>query len=371
MRRIIITGGHLTPALAVIDELIKRGGWEILFIGRKYAVEGDKTPSIEAQIVPKRGILFVSINAGRVQRHFTRYTILALLKIPLGFFQALYCLIRFKPNLILSFGGYVSVPVVLAGWLLRIPAVTHEQTTVQGLATKVNTHFAEKIAVSWPQTLVGFPRQKAVLTGNPIREEIFKVNEKLWRTLNFKKGLPFILVTGGNQGSHVINQAIKEALPQLVKKYNLFHQCGYIAIFGDYDQLLKARERLPLKLRKRYHFKKYVTGEEWSTLLRKVDLVISRSGANIITELAALGKPAILIPLPWLYQDEQTKNAQLLTQAGIAEILPQKKLSAKTLSRLIDKTMVNLDRYKKNGARAKKLVKLDAAKRIVDLIEKL
>lgn len=371
MRRIIITGGHLTPALAVIDELIRRGSWEILFIGRKYAVEGDRTPPIEAQIIPKRGIWFVAINAGRVQRFFTRYTILALLKIPLGFFQAFYHLIRFKPNVILSFGGYVSVPVVFAGWLLGIPALTHEQTAVQGLATKVNTLFAKKIAVSWPKTLDQFPAKKAVLTGNPIRGEIFIVNEKLWRTLNFEKDLPFILVTGGNQGSHVINQAVKGALPQLVKKYNLFHQCGHVAIFGDYEQLLKAQKKLSPKLKRRYHFKKYVTGKEWSTLLGKADLVVSRAGANIISELAALGKPAILIPLPWLYQDEQTKNAQMLTRIGIAKILPQKKLSTKTLSSSINKMITNLDKYKANAPKAKKLVKLDAAKRIVDLIEEL
>jgi len=371
MRRIVITGGHLTPALAVIDELVKRGGWEILFIGRKYAMEGDKTPSIEAGIIPKRGIWFVAINAGRVQRYFTRYTILALLKIPLGFFQAFYHLARFKPVVILSFGGYVSVPVVLAGWLLRIPAITHEQTVVRGLATRVNTLFAKKIAVSWSQTLNQLPAKKTVLTGNPIRQEIFRVNEKLWRILKFEKDLPLILVTGGNQGSHLINQEVKGALPELVKRYNIFHQCGHIAIFGDYEQLLEVRKKLSPILKGRYHFKKYVAGEEWSTLLRKADLVISRAGANITTELAALGKPAVLIPLPWLYQDEQTKNAQMLVEVGMAEILPQKELSAKTLSRSIDKMIANLDKYKKNAAKAKKLVKLDAAKRIVDLVEKL
>lgn len=371
MRRIVITGGHLTPALAVIDELIKRGGWEILFIGRKHAMEGDKTPSIEAQIIPKRGIWFVSIDAGRVPRYFTRYTISALLKIPLGFLQAFYSLIRFKPDVILSFGGYVSVPVVLAGWLLRIPTVTHEQTAVRGLATKLNTRFAKKIAVSWPQTLDQFPAQKAVLTGNPIRKEIFIVNEKLWRTLNFEKDLPFILVTGGNQGSHVINQVVKEALLELVKKYNLFHQCGHVAIFGDYEQLLEARKKLPSKLKKHYHFKKYVTGQEWSTLLGKADLVVSRAGANIITELAALGKPAILIPLPWLYQDEQTKNAQMLAEAGTGTILPQDKLSSKSLVAEIERAIANLESFRKYASAAKRLVKLDAAKRTVNLVEKL
>lgn len=370
-KRIAITGGHLTPALAVIEELIQRGGWEIIFIGRKYATEQEKTPSVESQIIPERGIWFIAINAGRFPRLLNRYSLFSVLKIPLGFFQAFYHLLRFRPQIILSFGGYVSVPVVFAGWLLRIPSLTHEQTTVQGLATKINTIFAKKIALSWSQTIKQFPKEKVVLTGNPIRKEIFQVNEKMWQILNFEKKLPLVFITGGNQGSHVINLAVESALPQLVKVANVFHQCGHLQALGDFERLKKTREKLPKNFKKRYHLKKYLTGEEMGTLLNKADLVVCRAGANTLTEIAALGKPALLIPFPWLYQDEQTKNAQMLVEVGIAEILPQKDLSAKTLFQRIKTLIQNKKRYEKNAAAAKKLVKLDAAKRIAAEIEKI
>lgn len=371
MKKIVIAGGHLTPALAVIDELVKSGGWKIFFIGRKYATEKEKTPSVESQLIPEKGIWFTSINAGRFPRYFNRYALLSILKIPLGFFQTFSHLLRFRPQVILSFGGYVSVPVVFAGWLLRIPAITHEQTTVQGLATKINSLFAKRIAVSWPQTLKQFPREKVVLTGNPIRKEIFKVNENMWQILRFPPKLPLIFVTGGNQGSHVINLAVKSALPQLVKIGNVFHQCGHLRALGDYQRLEEAREKLPKELKKRYHVRKYLTGEEMGTLFNKADLVVCRAGANTLTEIAALGKPALFIPLPWLYQDEQTKNAQMLVEAGTAEILPQKDLSEETLHQHIETLIQNLNQYEKNALAAKKLVKPDAAKRIANEIGKV
>lgn len=371
MKKIVITGGHLTPALAVIDELIKDGGWEILFIGRKYATEKEKTLSIESQLIPERGIWFTPINAGRFPRYFNRYAFLSIVKIPLGILQAFYHLLHFRPKVILSFGGYVSVPVVFTGWLLRIPALTHEQTTVQGLATKINAFFAKKIAVSWRETLRQFPEEKVVLTGNPIRKEIFEVNEKMWQILCFPQKLPLVFVTGGNQGSHVINLAVESALPQLIKIGNVFHQCGHLQALGDFERLQKAREKLPRGLKKRYHVRKYLTGKEMGTLLNKADLVVCRAGANTLTEIAALGKPALFIPFPWLHQDEQTKNAQMLVKVGTAEILPQKDLSGDTLYQRIDTLIQNLSRYEKNAPTAKKLVKLDAAKRIVEEIKKI
>jgi len=369
-KKIVITGGHLTPALAVIEELQKRN-WEIIFIGRKHAAEGDKTLSVESEIIPKMGIPFFPLWAGRIQRQFTRWTISALLRLPFGFFQAFFYLCRFRPNGVLSFGGYLSAPVVFSAWLLKIPVVTHEQTTVKGLATKFNSLFAQKIAVSWPISLKQFPQNKVVLTGNPIRKETFKVDEKIWRVLNFERDLPVIFVTGGNQGSHTINMVLGEIIPQLVKIANVFHQCGHLNVLGDFEKLEKIRANLPPKLKLRYHVKKYLNAEEMGTLLNKADLIVSRAGANTITELAALGKPCILIPLPWLYQNEQAKNARLLAQVGIAEVLLQEDLSGENLLHFIGKMLANISFYRKNSTLAKKMVKLEAAKKIADLIEEV
>jgi len=367
-KKVAITGGHLTPALAVIEKLKKRG-WEIIFVGRKQAAEGVKTPSVESEIIPKMGIPFFPLSAGRIQRRFTRWTIPSLLRIPIGFFQAFLYLIRFKPTVVLSFGGYVSAPVVFAAWLLGIPVVTHEQTTVKGLSTKFNSLFAQKIAVSWEINLADFSKNKAVFTGNPIRKDIFKFNKKIWRDLNFEEKLPLVFITGGNQGSHAINMAVGEIISPLVKIANVFHQCGHLNAFGDFEKLEEIRNKLPDDLKNRYRVKKYLSGEEMGTLLYKADLVVSRAGANTITELAALGKPCVLIPLPWLYQNEQEKNARMLEKAGIAEVLLQKDLSGESILKLIKKMLKNLSSYQKNAFKAKRLVYFKAAEKIADLLE--
>jgi len=369
-RKVVITGGHLTPALAVIEELKKRK-WEIIFIGRKHAAEGDKTPSVESEIIPKMGIPFFPLDAGRVQRRFTRWTIPALLRIPVGFFQAFLYLLRLRPTVVLSFGGYVSVPVVFSAWLLKVPAVTHEQTTVKGLATKFNSFFAKKIAVSWKPNLDDFPQDRVVFTGNPIRKEVFSFSKKIWKDLNFEEKLPLFFITGGNQGSHTINVVLGEIIPKLIKIANVFHQCGYLNAFADFEKLEEIRNKLPNRLKSRYRVRKYLTGEEMGTLLYKADLVVSRAGANTITELAALGKPCILIPLPWLYQNEQEKNARMLEKAGIAEVLLQRDFSGGSLLELIKKMLKNLSSYQKNAFRAKKLVNLNAAEKIADLLEEI
>lgn len=370
-KRIVITGGHLTPALAVIEELIKEDKWEIFFLGRRYASDRERTPSVESLIIPDRGLWFFPISAGRFPRYLDRYAFLSLFKIPLGFLQAFYYLLRFRPRVILSFGGYVSVPVVLAGWLLRIPSLTHEQTAIKGLATRINAPFVKKIAVSWSQTVGYFSSKKVVLTGNPIRKEVFEVNEKIWRLLKFEKDLPLVFITGGNQGSHVINKTVEEILPQLVKVANVFHQCGHLQALGDFEKLQEARGKLSEKLKGRYHVRKYLNAKEMGTLLNKAGLIVARSGANNLTEIAALGKPALFIPYPWLYQDEQTQNAQMLVDVGIAEVLPQKDLSGKNLLQKIETMIQNRKRYEEKAPAAKKTVKLQAARGITAEIGKM
>lgn len=370
IKKVLITGGHLTPALSVIEELQKRG-WKIIFIGRKYASEEEKVLSVEAKIIPQMGIETYFLNAGRVRRIFNLKTIISFLKIPLGFFQALYYVGKTKPAVILSFGGYLSVPVVFAGWLWRIPTITHEQTTVKGLATKFNSLFAKKIAVSWKKNLKDFPSGKVVLTGNPLRKNIFNVDEKYWRSLGFSKNLPLIFITGGNQGSRAINQAVREIVPFLVKKFNVFHQCGHLILPREIQLLRKAKESLPKNLRKRYVFEKYLTTTQMGTLLNKASLIISRAGANTISELAILGKPCLLIPYPWLYQNEQMKNALMLKRVGLGEVLPQKKLTSERLLKSILKMFENISSYRKNAKKAKKLIVLDAGKKIADLVEEI
>ncbi len=367
-KRIVVTGGHLTPALAVIEELRKQG-WEIIFIGRKYALEGEKTLSVEYKTVNDLGIKFFSITTGRLQRSFTRYTLFSLTKIPLGVIQSFYWLIKFRPKVIVSFGSYVALPVALAGWLLRIPIITHEQSVVPGLATKIISRFAQKICISWPETEKYFFQEKVILTGNPIRPEIFKsAGAKLAHSWGVSSNLPLIYITGGSLGAHVINKAVGQILPELLKKYRLVHQCGDAKAFNDYENLQFMSSKLPSPLKERYFLAKYVESQDIGWILGSADLVICRAGANTVSELAALGKPAVLIPLPWAGQKEQMENAKLLEEAGTAVILPQERLAGESLFQTIDSLIKNIDHYKNNGQKAKSLIKSQAAQRLAEIV---
>lgn len=363
-KKIVIAGGHLTPALAVITQLQKQD-WQILFIGRKYALEGEQTVSVEYRVIKELGISFVSLITGRLQRNFTRYTLLSLLKVPIGFIQSLYYLLQFKPAVILSFGGYVALPIALAGWVLGVPVVTHEQSVVPGLATKIITRFAKKVCVSWKQTMDYLPKNKVIVTGNPIREEVFEEG------VNLNENLPLIYITGGSLGAHVINEAVAEVLPRLLEKYQIIHQCGDSQVYKDYEKLLNTCYLLPTTLKKRYVLIKYVESSDIGWVLNLADLVISRAGANTVTELAALGKPAILIPLPWAGQNEQLENAQLLEKAGTALILEQKDLTGESLYQCTMTMIQNLKIYQRNLKEAQKLVNPKAGDNLLKVINEI
>jgi UDP-N-acetylglucosamine--N-acetylmuramyl-(pentapeptide) pyrophosphoryl-undecaprenol N-acetylglucosamine transferase len=366
-KKIVIAGGHLTPALAVIEELQKRDDWEIYYFGRPYSTEGDRTPSLESKIIKEQGLKFIPINFGRIQHNFTRYSPWAFLRIPWGFTLSFVHLIRLRPKLVLSFGSYVGATIVVSAWLLGIPVVIHEQTTVSGLANKISSVLAKKILVSWTQTLKNFPKEKSILTGNPLRSEIFQFNSKIWDSFEFDQKLPLLLITGGNQGSHRINVAVEIILKKLLNRYNLFHQTGHLESFGDFGRLTKAKEKLPAGLGKRYQIRRYLTGEEWGTVLHKADLVVSRAGINTISELLALGKPQLLIPIPWLPADEQGQNARMVKKIGLGEILTQNDLNPENLFQRIENMMKNLKKYQQKSEQ----FNLQAAGKIVDELEKM
>lgn len=369
MKKIVITGGHLTPSLLVIDELKKRGDWQFFYLGRKHTTEGDKTLSWEAKIVPEKGVTFLPLIAGRIQQKLTRYTLMALLRLPLGFCQALYYLLKIRPDVVLSFGSYVSVPVVFSAWLLRIPILSHQQTLVKGKADKINSRFASKVAVSWERSLHESPVDKKVLTGLPFRQDIFKISKKLPPFLKFNAKKPLILVTGGNQGSHFINKAVEGNLKKLLGKYNVLHQTGGLKNSADFNHLTKLRNNLPKGLKDSYYLETFLTGSLWPKVLKKADLVVSRAGINTVAELLALQKPSLLIPIPWLFNDEQTVNAHMLKNLCLAEILHQDNLNPDNLCKLIEKMMGDLRKYKLRDNKEQLIT--NAAERIADELEKL
>lgn len=367
-RKIVLTGGHLTPALATIEELKSRKDWEIFYFGRKYNFEGKKIISEEYLSIPKTGAKFINITTGRLQRKFTRFTFLSLIKIPFGLFQSLIELIKIKPVLVLSFGSYVSVPVVFLAWLLKIPVVSHEQTTTKGLASKINSFFSSKIAVSFPESLTVFPKFKTVLTGLPIRNEIFSdKKDGFLREIDFiakKTGLPLLYITGGNQGAQIINQNVWEILPKLLEQFLVIHQTGKL----DYQNALSVKEGLTEKLQERYCCQSFIPGGELGWIFKNAQIIVSRAGANICWELACLGKPAILIPLPFTQANEQLKNALKLDKGGLVKIIRQAELNPEVLLKSLAEINKERNIFLKRGQILKKEYSRDGAEKLVDLI---
>lgn len=363
-KKIILTGGHAaTTALAVVEELAKRGDkrsfWDIYWIGVRRAVEGKRIPTLEAAVFPKMGVSFHPIFAGRLQRKFGFWTIPSLMKIPIGFFHALALLLKIRPQIIVSFGGFAAFPVVLVGWFLKIPVVIHEQTSVVGRANRYSAPFARKIAVARPESIKFFPRQKCVLVGNPVLPEIAEVPPK------DKPGDPAtIYITGGSRGSQAVNAVIKEIIEKLLRKFIVIHHTGFL----DFEEFKKLRSSFSQDLRKNYEVYSIIDPTEIDGVYRRADIVISRAGANTVSEIILAKRPAILIPLPFSFQDEQTKNAQYARRQGVARVLKQGDLTADRLLGEIEEVYENWEKIVKD-IRAEPNPDIEAASRLADLIE--
>lgn len=326
--KILVTGAHFTPALATIEELKKNYNSEVVYVGRSSTLEGDNTPSVESQILPKLGVRFVSLQTGR-------WKLTSFLKIPFGFMHSLYILLKEKPDVVLSFGGYVALPMVFGAWLLSVPVVIHEQGLTLGLANKLSSLVSAKIAVSFPQDSTN---PKIVLTGNPSIKPAHPKRMQKRRQ---------ILITGGSQGAHVINVAVEECLDKLTKVIKVIHQTG--------DSKFKDFERLRQKQNENYKVEKFIH-KGWEDLLLGCDLVVCRAGINTLSELAFLGKPALVIPIEG--HKEQNLNARYFEKMGMATILPQSTLSGESLFLNIKQCL------KKKAAKDKKVIIENGAKRL-------
>ncbi len=363
--KIIITGGHLSPLLSVLEELPKETS--VLILGRKQALEGDKGISLELKTLSEKNIPFRAIKTGRLQRKLTGRTFSSLLKFPLGFFQSIAILKKFHPDVVLSFGGYVSLPVTLAAFFLRIPVIIHEQTLGAGLANKITSKFAKKVCISWESSRKFFPKEKTVLTGNPIRQFSREAKSDFAKQISNEK-LPLIYITGGSSGSHSINILIEDILEKLLNKYRVIHQVGDAWEFKDYERLGKLNKSLSKELQRRYYLTKFVDPNDVGSILNSADLVISRSGINTITELIYFQKPALLIPLPYSQRGEQIENAKFLQSLGLAEVAFQNNITSEKLYQLVNSMIKNLNQYKEKNKNS--LIEKDAAKKIIEICVK-
>ncbi len=368
---ILITGGHATPAIACIDELQSRGFNNIVYVGQKKSLLFDKNTSAEYRLIKDQlGLRFYDIIAGKLSLFFHWHSIIWLLRLPIGFIQAFYLIIKLKPSVILTFGSHVAVPICFWAGIFRIPIIAHEQTTTIGRSNKFIQKFAKQICVSWESEIADYQissnfKDKFILTGNPIRKAILhtKSNNFIFKDKKRKT----IFITGGNQGAHAINEFIFANIARLTSKFNVIHQTGSNTLFNDFDKAKKIAEKINCE-GVVYIPRDYIFANEMAEAYAKSDLLISRAGANTVTELLVLKKKAILIPIPTTSGNEQFKNAKLLQELGLARTLSQDELDFESLEKLIEDLLsankLDVDRIEKLS-----LLHKNAHKLIIDIVE--
>lgn len=329
MKKIVLTGGgtagHVTPNLALVSTLIEEG-FEIEYIG---SYEG-----IEKSLAADYGLKYHGISTGKLRRYFDIKNFTDPFRVIKGFFESSKLMKEIKPDIVFSKGGFVSVPVVMAAGRKKIPVIIHESDMTPGLANRLSFKYATKICCNFPETKASLPESKAVLTGTPIRQELFTGNKQSAKEfLQFSDDKPVIMVIGGSLGALNVNIKVREALPLILDKFNVIHLCGK----GKLDETLIGT--------KGYAQFEYIK-DELKDLFALADVVISRAGANAICEIAALKKPNILIPLPCnASRGDQVLNAASFEKQGFSVVLEEDKITKETLFDTILDVYENRDKF--------------------------
>ena len=332
MKKILLTGGgtagHVMPHLALLPYL-RENGFEITYIG--------SYKGIEKTLIEKENIPYKGINSGKLRRYFDWKNLSDIFRIFQGILQATLHIRKIKPDLVFSKGGFVSVPVVIGAYLNRVPIVIHESDMTPGLANKIALRFAQKICTTFEETLRYLPASKAVHTGSPIREAMLAGNREAGLAFTgFDGTKPVILLTGGSLGAKALNLALRESLDLLKDHYHIIHLCGKDNLDPAYDNLVFYRQ---------YEF----IGDQLPDLMALSDYVISRAGSNTITELLALYKPNILVPLGKAQsRGDQILNANAFEKAGYSLVIDEADLTSKTLLQGLETLENKKEDYIKN-----------------------
>lgn len=330
MKRIILTGGgtagHVTPNIALIPRL-REEGYDIHYIG---SYDGIEKKLMEDLRIPYHGI-----SSGKLRRYFDPKNFSDPFRVLKGYTEAARLMKSLRPDVVFSKGGFVSVPVVIAAKNHKVPAIIHESDMSPGLANKLCIPSATKICCNFPEAMEHLPKEKAVLTGTPIRQELLQgdpLDAIRFTGLNANK--PTILVVGGSSGSVRVNEAIRECLDDLLKTYQVIHLCGKNKTDAAYDG------------REGYVQYEYIK-KELSAMLAFADLVVSRAGANAICELQALAKPNVLIPLSeQASRGDQILNAESFRKQGFSYVLPEEELTHDSLLEAIREVYEKRAEYK-------------------------
>ncbi len=346
--KILISGGHITPALACI-EYIKQNhkSDEIIFVGRKYSQDKLKQKAIEFKEVNKYKIPFIFFNAPKFEINSAFDLITKLILFIKSLWHAQQIINQHKPDVFLSFGGYLAVPIALIAKLKNIPILTHEQTQVIGRANSLLVKLANKTAISFAQTASYIKhKSKVVVTGNPIRKGVFlQAAKPNWFINNSAK--PILFIMGGNQGSLILNNFVKQNLVVLVKNYAVVHQCGRDNDKYKYQAELKEKAQKVLsKNQQVYYPVTWLKEKELGWFYKNSKLVLSRAGANTLFELIKAKLPMILVPLAKTNLDEQYKNALWAVKQKIAVLILQKDFSLNIFLKAALKINQNYASYK-------------------------
>ncbi|MDP2918185.1 MAG: undecaprenyldiphospho-muramoylpentapeptide beta-N-acetylglucosaminyltransferase [bacterium] len=350
------TGGHVMPLLAIAESLRARSDKAVLlWLGQG---NPEESSACENQIP------FCKIACAKFRRYFSFWNFTDIFKMPIGIFQSFFLILGFRPDAVFSKGGYVSLPVILAAFILRKKIIVHESDVITGLSNRIVARFAKKVLLGFPTLLV--ENGKYVFTGNPVRSEISRGDRKrAFQFFHLQKNKPVILAMGGSQGSRFINNLIVKALPKL-EEYQIIHLTGVSVIARSPSLSSKSEGRRGnlLSKEKYYHPYSYLDVTKMALAYSVCDLVISRAGANSLAEIAVCNKSSILIPLPASASGHQMANAKVFEKTGASLILEQKDLDAEKFAQEVKKLLTDLGRLAKMASQAKSLAKLDAAEKI-------
>ena len=346
------TGGSVSPLLAIHEELIKTNeNMDVYWIGTKTGPE--------REMLLKESVPFFAISCGKWRRYFSLINITDLFRTFFGFFQAWSFLDKFKPEVVVSAGGFVSVPVGWAAWLLRIPVVIHQQDVRPGLANRLLAKCAKRITITFKDSVRDYGN-KAIHTGNAVRQLKFK-NDKIGtgdfeKRFVFKSALPIILVIGGGTGATGINRIITESIKELEKLCNIIHITG------------KGKSTTINASQGNYLQFEFLKASELFDVYGMVDGVISRAGMGVVSELALFGKASIVIPLPNSHQEE---NAELLGDNDAAIVIDEKEVVVGTFVKHIESLIYNKDKRSKLERNISKIIQTNGATKIAKIIEHL
>lgn len=329
MKHIVLTGGgtagHVTPNIAMIPRL-KELGYKISYIG---SYEG-----IEKKLIEELGIPYYGISSGKLRRYFDVKNFTDPFRVLKGFMEAKKLMKELKPDVVFSKGGFVTVPVVIAASRRKIPTFIHESDMTPGLANKICIPFATKVCCNFPETISNLPKDKAVLTGTPIRQELLTGSkEKGLAFTGLSPDKPVILIIGGSLGATAVNEAVRSILPELLEDFQVVHLCGK----GKLDENLKNT--------KGYVQYEYIK-KELADLFALADIVISRAGANAICELSTLNKPNLLIPLSArASRGDQILNARSFEHLGYSKVLEEEEITKDSLLDAVHDLYENRESY--------------------------